>query len=108
MAVTKKGWRPIEVNGGTFFWRALGRDYGIDVVVVTAQAFERGRSQHLHFVLRYAGAPQQTAVSPGVVRRAIEMGCARQPPFTGSDGEKDLLLTSAETDEFQRLGQMSG
>lgn len=103
MAVTRKGWRPLTIDGEIYYWRALGRDFGIDVVVIAEAAFARGRAQQLLFGLKYAGAPQRTAVKPGVVRRAVELGKAKRPPFTGDAAGNDVVLSADDEEELQAL-----
>jgi len=43
MAVPRKGWRKISVEGRVFHWRANGQDWGIEVVVATENAFAEGK-----------------------------------------------------------------
>lgn len=105
MAVTRKGWRPLTIDGNLYYWRALGRDFGIDVVVITEAAFARGRAQQLLFGLKYGGSPQRTTVTPAVVRRAVELGTVKSPPFTGDKGDADVVLTSADEEELQAIAQ---
>lgn len=104
MAVPKKGWRRITVASQTYSWRAIGTDYGIEVVVVTDAAFDVGKTaQQLKLNLDYnpvttphpgggVAHRQQTAVSPGVIRLAIERALSLSPPFTGEHGAPDIRL----------------
>lgn len=113
MAVPRKGWRRITVEDRTYSWRAIGTDWGIDVVVVTEAAFERGKSaQQLRFNLDYdhirtphpGGAValhQQAAVAPGVVRLAIERSLNLSPPFTGEPDALDIVLPKEIVSELQ-------
>jgi hypothetical protein len=106
MAVPKKGWRRITVDDRAYSWRAIGTDWGIDVVVVTVAAFERGKSaQQLRFSLDYdhirtphpgggVALHQQAAVAPGVIRLAIERALDLSPPFTGAHDAPDVVLPS--------------
>jgi hypothetical protein len=104
MAVPRKGWRRITVDDRTYSWRATGTDWGIEVVVVTAAAFERGKNaQQLRFNLDYdhihtphpgggVALYQQAAVAPGVIRLAIERALDLSPPFTGAHDAPDVVL----------------
>jgi hypothetical protein len=118
MAVPRKGWREITVGGALFFWRALGTDGGIDVVVVTKAAFARaGAAQQLRFTLDYdhrrtphddgsTSLHQRAAVAPGVVRLAIERAVALSPPFTGELGLPDISLPSEALAEAQAAARV--
>jgi len=54
MAVSRKGWRKIVVEEDEYYWRAIGTDWGIEVVIVTEDAFVRGHSSlQLLFGLDY-------------------------------------------------------
>jgi hypothetical protein len=109
MAVPKKGWRPILVNQRRYFWRAIGTDSGIDVVVVTEAAFTRGATaqqltftldyDHLHTPLGRGGVRlrQRAAVAPGVVSLAIES----TPGFTGEIGRENVTTSAAIRRELQ-------
>jgi len=113
MAVPKKGWRRITVENRTYSWRAIGTDGGIDVVIVTAAAFERGKSaQQLRFNLDYDhfrtphpgggfALHQQAAVAPGVIRLAIEHSLSLSPPFTGEHGAPDIFIPNEIIAELQ-------
>jgi hypothetical protein len=113
MALSKKGWRKIRVADADWFWRALGRDWGIEVVIVGAAAFVPGqRAQQLTFTLGYAHERtphgmgvhlrQTTAIAPGVVRLALQRALAASPPFTGEAGLEDVTLPKADLLEVQR------
>lgn len=118
MAVPRKGWRNISVEGRVYHWRANGHDWGIDVVIVTDAAFARGeRAQQLVFTLDYdhlrtprdngaVGLRQRAAVAPGVVRLALEHALAAQPPFTGDAGAEDVTLTPRALDEVQARARL--
>jgi hypothetical protein len=113
MAVPKKGWRPLVVNQRRYFWRAIGTDWGINVVVVTEAAFIRGATAqqltfnlgytHSHTLLPSGGVrlQQQTAVTPGVVALAIEYALASNPSFTGDVGKEDITLPGRIVSELQ-------
>ena len=119
MAVPKKGWRRITVDDRTYSWRAIGTDSGIDVVVVTAAAFERGkRAQQLRFSLDYDhirtphlgggfALHQQAAVAPGLIRLAIEHARDLSPPFTGAHDAPDAVLPSEVVATLQASARMS-
>ena len=113
MAVPRKGWRKISVEGRVYHWRANGQDWGIEVVVVTEDAFRRGdRAQQLVFTLDYdhlrtprenggVGLKQRAAVVPEVIRLAIEHALAAKPPFTGIAGAADVTLSPQALAEVQ-------
>lgn len=113
MAVPRKGWRKISVEGRVYHWRANGQDWGIEVVVVTKDAFRRGeRAQQLAFTLDYdhlqtpreAGGfnlKQRAAVAPEVIRLAIEHALSAKPPFTGIAGVADVTLSPQALEEVQ-------
>ena len=113
MAVPRKGWRHITVKDRTYSWRAIGSDWGIDVVVVTEGAFERGkRAQQLRFNVDYdyirtphpsggEALHQQTAVAPGLIRLAIERSLNLWPPFTGEHDASDIVLPKEIVSELQ-------
>ncbi len=125
MAVPRKGWRKITVHNQDYYWRAIGRDHpggdwpgGIDVVVVTETAFQRGqKAQQLKLSLRYdhletpyttpygngISLHQQAAVTPRVVARAIEWAIAQEPPFTGESGLDDVEVSGGIVEELQAL-----
>lgn len=103
MAVPRKGWRPLALGQQTYYWRANGHDWGIEVVIVTEAAFISGaRAQQLVFTLDYdhhrtpypggTSLQQQAAVSPGIIRSAIEYALVADPPFTGTPGGNDISL----------------
>jgi hypothetical protein len=103
---SRKGKRRIVVDDVEYFWTATGSDHGITVAVVTGDAFVHGqRGQWLRFAVGYGSAsvPQeggwrliaQRSVTPGVVRRAIEV--ARRRGFTGREGLPDMVLTPEES-----------
>jgi hypothetical protein len=118
MAVPKKGWRPLVVNQRRYFWRAIGTDGGINVVVVTEAAFTRGATaQQLTFELDYnhtytqlyAGAfsmKQRTAVAPGVVALAIQRALALSPSFTGDVGKENITLPRQVVIELQQRARI--
>jgi len=116
MAVPRNGWRTIVVSDSQYRWRAIGTDFGIKVVVVTDAAFERGKAaQQLRFRLDYdhletpfktplasgVSLKQRAAVSPGVVRLAIERALTLPQPFTGKHGDPDIILESRIVAELQ-------
>lgn len=113
MAVPRKGWRKISVEGRVYHWRANGQDWGIEVVVVTEDAFRRGdRAQQLAFTLDYdhlqtpredggVGLKQRAAVAPEVIRLAIEHSLSAKPPFTGIVGAADVTLSPQALAEVQ-------
>lgn len=119
MAVPDKGWRTVIVDGVTYYWRAAGDNHGINVVVVTAEAFARGvRAQQLVFRLEYdhlptprsggvVGLRQRAVVAPGVVRAAIESAVASEPPFTGEIGRADVTLTAGTLASLQRIARLA-
>ena len=104
MAVPKRGWRKITVRDSSFFWRAIGRDWGIEVIVVTDAAFIPGKTaQQLRFTLDYdhlytdrgggrTSFRQRAAVAPGAVQLAIERAVGLSPPFTGEHDQGDVSL----------------
>jgi hypothetical protein len=118
MAVPKKGWRTIAVKERTYYWRANGTDWGIDVVIVTDAAFERGKvAQQLRFTLDYdhletprpAGGVslhQRAAVAPGVVRLAIERALTLSPPFKGDHGAPHVTLPPELVAELQSSARL--
>lgn len=119
MAVPKKGWRPITVASQRYYWRAMGSEFGIDAVVVTDAAFVDGQTaQQLRFKLDYdhhsmvhqggggATLHQRAAVSPAVIRRAIELSRQGRPPFSGGFGLPHVLLTEGHLRELQDLARL--
>ncbi|MCA9599035.1 MAG: hypothetical protein KC776_37250 [Myxococcales bacterium] len=104
MAVTQKGWRPITVGEAKLHWRAIGTEYGIDVIVVSHLAFERGSSQQLKFNIAYFQQAKSASITPAVVRRAIEIAVAMEPPFTGGRSEPD---SDEACEELNRLSRTS-
>jgi hypothetical protein len=118
MAVPRKGWRKISVEGRVYHWRATGQDWGIEVVVVTKDAFRPGdRAQQLAFTLDYdhlqtpreAGGfdlKQRAAVAPEVIRLAIERALSAKPPFTGIAGAADVTLSPQTVAEVQARARM--
>jgi hypothetical protein len=119
MAVPKKGWRTIAVESRVYYWRAIGKDWGINVVVVTEEAFTRdATAQQLTFRLEYdhLGTPrgngavslrQRAAVAPGVVRAAIEAAVGSDPAFTGELGRADVTLTAEVLATVQQLARVT-
>ena len=113
MAVPRKDWRKISIEGRVYHWRANGQDWGIEVVVVTEDAFRRGdRAQQLAFTLDYdhlrtpredggVGLKQRAAVAPEVIRLAIERALSAEPPFTGMAGAADVTLSPQAMAEVQ-------
>ena len=115
MAVSKRGWRRISVGGRSYFWRARGTDYGIEVVVVTDLAFEHGQRgqqlsmqlsyDHLQLPLNDTGSHQlllqRAVVSPFVVRGAIEIALEMTPPFTGGCGLEDVRIPREKLKDVQ-------
>ena len=113
MAVPRKGWRKISVEERVYHWRANGNDWGIDVVVVTEDAFRRGeRAQQLVFTLDYdhlrtplgngvVAVRQRAAVAPAIVRLAIEHALSVEPPFLGIAGAADVTLNPQALAEVQ-------
>jgi hypothetical protein len=113
MAVPKKGWRTIVVAERTYYWRANGNDWGIEVAIVTEAAFVRGKeAQQLRFTLDYdhlrtpllgrgVSLHQRAAVAPGVIRLAIERSLALSPPFTGEHGVPHVTLQPEVLAEVQ-------
>lgn len=118
MAVPRKGWRPLVVNQRRYFWRAIGTDWGIRVVVVTKAAFTRGATaQQLTFNLDYdhsctalssgaIGLRQRAAVAPGVVALAIQHAVASNPGFTGDIGAPDVTLSPQITGKLQEKARI--
>ena len=118
MAVPRKGWRPLLVDQRRYFWRAIGTDWGITVVVVTEAAFTRGASaQQLAFNLDYdhlqtphadgsVSLKQRAAVAPGVIRLAIQRAVASTPRFTGDIGEENITLPAQTLSELQRAARI--
>ena len=118
MAVPRKGWRKISVEGRVYHWRANGTDWSVDVVVVTDAAFARGaRAQQLVFSLDYdhlrtplgnggVGLTQRAAVAPGVVRLALEHALAAESPFTGAAGAADVTLSAQALAEVQARARL--
>lgn len=119
MAVPRKGWRKITVEERVYHWRADGQDWGINVAIVTQDAFRRGeKAQQLAFCLDYdhlqtplgagaVGLTQRAAVAPGVIRLAIERALSAEPPFTGSVGEADVTLSPEALAEVQERARIS-
>jgi hypothetical protein len=114
MARSRKGWRRIVVEGAEFYWLARGTDDGIYARVVGPEAFVSGQhGQELSFGLSYYSVlsptetgwrtKQRTAITPGVVRRAIDLARARQPAFTGRIGEPDVMLSEEEARALMTL-----
>lgn len=118
MAVPKKGWRRLTVNEHSYFWRAIGTDWGISVVVVTEDAFIPGATaQQLTFQLRYdalqtphpdgsVSLKQRAAVAPGVVALAIQHAIRSTPRFTGKIGEQNIVLPAHVLPELQAAARM--
>jgi hypothetical protein len=121
MAVPKKGWRKITVGSRQYFWRAIGTDWGIDVIVVTHDAFQPGSAaQQLRFTFDYdheqtpfetptvrgISLRQRAVVAPGVVRAAIERACASTPPFIGAVGLPDVSLDPKTVAHLQALARV--
>jgi hypothetical protein len=110
MGATRKGRRRIVIDGVEYFWSSRGDDYGIGIAVCTSDAFERGqRGQWLRFQIGYESRVaadghgwqlhQRSAVTPVVIRRAIEIAHRRDPPFTGRPGQPDVVLDRDEAHE---------
>jgi hypothetical protein len=107
------------VNDRTYYWRAIGQDGGIQVVVVTEAAFTRGaKGQQLTFTLGYdhletprgAGAvslQQRAAVAPGVVREAIEAAIGSDPAFTGELDRADVTLKAEVLAGLQQRARLA-
>jgi hypothetical protein len=117
VAVPRKGWRSIAVSDHHYFWRAIGRDWSISVVVVTEAAFARaGTAQQLRFELSYDPLRekrpqsethhQRAVVSPAVVRRAIEIATELTPPFTGDHGKPHMTLPAEFDDAIRELARV--
>lgn len=107
MGISRKGKRLLTIGDERYFWCSHGTDYGIAVVVVTEDAFVHGqRGQQLGFSVPYGelvvahdthwSGRSHTVVTPGVVRRAIDLAKRAAPPFTGRAGEPDLLLSEED------------
>ncbi len=105
MSSSRKGKRRLVVDGVAYHWVARGTDYGgVTVGVATDEAFVPGqRGQWLHFKVPYdvvtgtgggCSASQRAAVTPALVRRAIELARGLEPPFTGRAGLPDQSLPS--------------
>jgi hypothetical protein len=122
VAVPKKGWRKLAIDDSVYYWRASGHEWGLDVVVVTDDAFQRGTTaQQLVFRLDYdhectplvgpfdgVSLRQRAAISPAVVRAAIERARIATPPFTGEIGLPDVTLDSSVLDKLQALARSAG
>jgi hypothetical protein len=119
MAVPQKGWRPITVDAQRFYWRAIGGDWWIAAVVVTDAAFVHGRTaQQLRFRLDYdqhhlvhpggggASLHQRAAISPRVIRRAIELSRKCVPAFSGEFDLADAELPEVDLRELQELARL--
>ncbi len=114
MAVPKKGWRKLTVDNRHFYWRTIGTDWGITLVVVTDAAFVSGKAaQQLkvnfdydHYRTQVAVGVttlrQQAAITPKIVRLAIERAMAMDPPFTGEIGAEVMLLAQEILQELQQ------
>ncbi|MBK8259678.1 MAG: hypothetical protein IPK82_44350 [Polyangiaceae bacterium] len=113
MAVPRRGWRSVIVDQRRYFWRAIGGDCGIEVIVITEMAFTVGATaQQLTFRLGYDHLQisrsdgsklwrQHAAVAPGVVRLAIQYATASTPSFTGNIGEQNIALPDHFLPELQ-------
>ena len=73
VAVPRKGWRRISVEGRIYHWRGNGA----------------------------VGLRQRAAVAPGAVWLAIEHALAADPPFTGAAGAADVTLSPQALAEVQ-------
>jgi hypothetical protein len=119
MAVPKKGWRKITVDDRRFYWRTLGSDWVITLVVVTDAAFiPQATSQQLRVSFKYdyletpntwggATLTQQAAITPKIVRLAIEQAMKMEPPFTGEIGAEDISLNPAILQELQQQARVT-
>lgn len=108
----------MTVDAQRFYWRALGGDWFINVVIVTDAAFVSGHTaQQLRFRLSYdqlrTACPggsislhQRAAITPAVVRRAIELSRERVPAFSGDLDLADVELSGSETHELQELARL--
>jgi hypothetical protein len=95
---SRKGKRRLVVDQTLYSWVARGTDYGgIEVAVATEEAFVPGqRGQWLRFRVPYDqlviatesgwSMSQRSAVTPALVRRAIELARGIEPPFRGTAG----------------------
>jgi hypothetical protein len=118
MAVPRKGWRPLLVDQHRYFWRAIGTDWGINVMVITEAAFNKGATaQQLTFTLDYdhlrtplargaVSLRQRAAVAPGVVTLAIQRAVALTPSFTGAIGKRDITLPPQIVSELQERARV--
>ena len=119
MAVGRKGWRRIVVDERQYFWRAIGTDWGIEVLAVTEAAFTRGATaQQLKFELDYnhlqtpradrsVSLKQRAAVAPGVVALAIRYAVSSTPSFTGDIGESNVTLPPRIISEIQEKARLA-
>ena len=118
MAVPKKGWRKLTVDNHHFYWRTIGTDWGITLVVVTDAAFIPNKtSQQLRITFDYdqlrtqiapgaVALTQRVVITPRIVRLAIEQAIAMEPAFTGEIGAEDISLASAILQEFQQQARV--
>src|SRR5688500_10705921 len=111
MAIARKGWRRIVVDGATYYWRAFDhcrdRWCGVQLAIVGETAFTRGiRAQQLVAYLDHDWLEvphpsarlfhhEPAAITPAIVRLAIERGRTANPPFTGEPGRPDVMLDKA-------------
>lgn len=119
MAVPRKGWRRLIVDGRQYFWRAIGTDWDINVVAVTEAAFIKGvTAQQLAFSLDYdhlqtplpdgsVRLRQRAAVAPGVVALAIRHAVASTPSFTGNIGDPHVTVAAEVLKKLQENARLN-
>lgn len=102
-----------------YFWRAIGTDDDINVVVVTEVAFTKGaKHQQLAFRLDYDHLhtpcadgsvrwKQRAAIAPGVVALAIRCAVTSTPSFTGNIGGEHVTLSAATIRGLQERARLS-
>jgi hypothetical protein len=114
MAIRRKGWRTLVVDERRYSWRAIGTDWGIDVVVVTEAALSKGATgQQLRFTLGYdhlriplagvgVGLEQRAVVAPGVVVLAIGMRSRRYRALPVMSGKTTSAFPRTPWMSFKR------
>lgn len=118
MAETRKGWRRISVQNRLFFWRAIGTDGDILLVVVTESAFRPGQTGQ-KILIRFDYDPESIpdenrpgftrtvhkAITPRSVRLAIEESLKPEIAFTGEPNQPDVLLSPETIRKLQEAAR---
>lgn len=107
------------MDNSCFYWRTTGTDWGLILAVVTEKAFICSKtSQQLRITFEYDHlqipiAPdvvrlrQRAAITPRIVRLAIEKAKVMTPPFTGEIGVPDIVLAPPFLGELQEEAKIT-